>query len=216
MNAKLTSTKLRTLPPGMYGDGNGLWLRVVTAERRAWLFRYQRHGKVREMGLGGFPAVSLATARNKAQTAREQLASDIDPIDHRASERQAEETQAARAITFAEAAKAYIEANESGWRSDKSATQWRSSLAAYAAPVLGSLACSAIATDDVLKVLKPIWGEKPETATRVRRRIEAVLSYAKARGWRNGENPAAWRDHLALVLPPRSKVAPVVHYAALD
>lgn len=137
-------------------------------------------------GSGGFPAGSLDAARDKAQAARKQLASDIDPIDQRAAERQAAETQAAHAITFAETAKAYIEANESGWRSDKSAMQWRNSLAAYAVPVLGKMACSAIATDDVLKVLKPIWAAKPETATRVRRRIEAVLSYAKAHGWRSG------------------------------
>jgi integrase len=213
---KLKPASVKHLGPGMHGDGDGLWLRVVTKERRSWLFRYQRRGKPREMGLGGFPDVSLAEARTKVQAARKQLANDIDPIDQRAAERQAEAAERAHATIFAEAAKAYIEANETGWRSDKSATQWRNSLAAYAEPVLGKMACSVIETDDVLKVLKPIWAEKPETAARVRRRIEAVLSYAKAHGWRSGENPAAWRDHLALVLPPRSKVAPVVHYAALD
>jgi integrase len=200
----------------MHGDGDGLWLRVVTKERRSWLFRYQRRGKAREMGLGGFPDVSLAEARDRAQAARKQLANDIDPIDHREAERQAEAAEQAHATTFAEAAKAYIAANESGWRSNKSAQQWRNSLAAYAEPVLGEMACSAIETADVLKVLQPIWAKKPETATRVRRRIETVLSFAKVRGWRSGENPAAWRGHLQNSLPARSKVAPVVHYAALD
>ena len=103
--------------------------------------------------------------------------------------------------------------NQSGWRSGKTETQWRNTLAIYAEPILGKLACDAIETEYVLKVLKPIRAMKPETATRVRRRIEAVLSYAKTRGWRDGENPAVWRGHLALVLPARSKVAPVVHHA---
>jgi len=188
---KLTAAQVRNLGPGMHGDGEGLWLHVVTKERRSWAFRYQRHGNARQMGLGGFSAVSLADARAKAQAARQQPANDIDPIDQRAAERQAQAAGQAHATTFSEAAKAYIEANESGWRSDKSATQWRNSLAAYAEPVLGKMACSVIETDDVLKLLKPIWAEKPETATRVRRRIEAVLSYAKTRGWRSGENPAA-------------------------
>ncbi|MCL2636351.1 MAG: integrase arm-type DNA-binding domain-containing protein [Betaproteobacteria bacterium] len=213
---KLTAVKVRNLGPGMHGDGDGLYLRVVTAERRSWAFRYQRRGKSREMGLGGFPAVSLALARDKADAARKLLGAGIDPIDQREADRLAEAAEQAHATTFAEAASAYIEANQSGWRSGKTETQWRNTLANYAQPVLGTLACNAIETNDVLKVLKPIWAKKPETATRVRRRIEAVLSYAKTRGWRDGENPAAWRDHLALVLPARSKVAPVVHHPALD
>jgi integrase len=213
---KLKPASVKHLGPGMHGDGDGLWLRVVTKERRSWLFRYQRHGKAREMGLGGFPDVSLADARDKAQAVRKQLANGIDPIDQRAAERQAEATEQAHATTFAEAAKAYIEANETGWRSGKSAQQWRNSLATYAEPVLGKMACTAIETGDVLKVLQPIWAAKPETATRVRRRIEAVLSFAKVRGWRSGENPAVWRGHLQNTLPARGKVAPVVHYAALD
>jgi len=212
----LTAVKVRNLGPGMHGDGDGLYLRVVTAERRSWAFRYQRRGKSREMGLGGFPAVSLALARDKADAARKLLGAGIDPIDQREADRLAEAAEQAHATTFAEAASAYIEANQSGWRSGKTETQWRNTLANYAQPVLGTLACNAIETNDVLKVLKPIWAKKPETATRVRRRIEAVLSYAKTRGWRDGENPAAWRDHLALVLPARSKVAPVVHHPALD
>jgi integrase len=216
MNEKLTATKVRTLLPGIYGDGHGLWLRVVTAKRRAWLFRYSRHGKVREMGLGGFPDVSLATARDKAQAARELLANDIDPIDQRAEARQAQEAQAACAVTFAEAAKAYIEAHEAGWRNAKHAAQWRSTIKTYAAPALGKMACSAIETADVLKVLKPIWSKKPETATRLRGRLEMILTYAKAQRWRSGENPAVWRGHLQVMLPARSKIAPVVHHAALD
>jgi integrase len=215
MKEKLRPASVKHLQAGMHGDGDGLWLRVVTKDRRSWLFRYQRHGRAREMGLGGFPDVSLAEARDKRQAARKMLAAGMDPIDQRAAERQGEAAEQAQATTFAEAAKAYIE-GRTGWRSNKTAQQWCNSLAAYAEPVLGKMPCSAIEMSDVLNVLQPIWKKKPETASRVRRRIEAVLSYAKAHGWRSGENPAAWRGHLALVLPARSKIAPVVHYAALD
>jgi len=134
------------------------------------------------MGLGGFPAVSLADARDKAEAARKLLAAGTDPIDQREAERQAQVAEQAHAITFCTAAKAYIEVNQSGWRSGKTETQWRNTLAIYAEPILGKLACDAIETEYVLKVLKPIRAMKPETATRVRRRIEAVLSYAKTRG----------------------------------
>jgi integrase len=216
MKEKLTAAKVKNLGTGMYGDGNGLWLRVVTAERRAWLLRYQRNGKVREMGLGGFPDVSLAAARDKAQAARRQLANDIDPIDQRAAERQAEAAEQARAITFAQAAKAYIEAHEAGWRNAKHAAQWHSTIDTYALPTLGKMACAAIETADILKVLRPIWAKKPETATRLRGRLEMILSYATAHRWREGQNPAIWRGHLALMLPPRGKIAPVVHHAAID
>ena len=213
---RLTAVKVRSLGPGKYDDGDGLRLHVVTTERRAWLFRYQRNGRRREMGLGAFPAVSLADARDKAEAARKLLAADIDPIDQREAQRQAEAAKQAHAVTFSQAAKAYIAAHEAGWRNAKTAPQWRNSVANYAEPFIGQTACSAITTADVLAVLTPIWAEKPETATRVRRRIEAVLSYAKSNGWRGGENPAAWRDHLAHTLPSRAKLAPVEHFAALN
>src|SRR5262249_24540735 len=102
------------------------------------------------------------------------------------------------------------------WRNAKHKAQWRSTIQTYAAPVLGAKACSAIETDDILKVLRPIWAKKPETATRLRGRLEMILSYATARGWRDGPNPPVWRGHLQLMLAPRSKIAPVRHHAALD
>jgi hypothetical protein len=110
----------------------------------------------------------------------------MDPTDHRAEARQAEETQAARAVTFAEAAKSYIEAHEARWRNDKHAAQWRSTLATYTTPTLGKMACSTIEPADVLKVLKPIWANKPKTAARLRGRLEMILSWPKAHGWRDG------------------------------
>jgi integrase len=213
---KLTATGLKRLGLGMYGDGDGLWLRVVTPERRSWLFRYQRQGKAHEMGLGSFPAVSLAEAREKVQAARKLLSNGIDPLDQRRAERQAAEAEEARATTFGEAAAAYIAAHEAGWRNAKHAAQWRSTLATYAEPMIGAMACGAIETADILKVLQPIWTKKPETATRLRGRLEMILSYAAVRGWREGPNPAVWRGHLQLMLPARGKVAPVVHHAALD
>jgi integrase len=213
---KLSAKTVEHADVGMHGDGNGLWFRVVTAERKAWLLRYTRHGRVREMGLGAFPAVSLAEARDKAKAARKLLAADIDPIGHREAARLAEAAEQARATTFAQAAAAFIAAHKAGWRNDKHAAQWESTLRTYAEPSLGKLACAAITTADILAILRPIWAAKPETASRLRGRIEQVLDYAKAHGWRSGENPAAWRGNLALMLPPRSKVAPVVHHAALD
>jgi len=213
---KLTAAKVRNIGPGKYDDGDGLRLHVVTAERRTWVFRYQRNGKRREMGLGAFPDVSLADARDKAEAARKLLAAGFDPIDQREAGRQAAAAEKAQATTFADAAKAYIKAHEAGWRNDKHTAQWHSTIAAYATPTLGKLACSAITTADVLAVLTPIWAAKPETASRLRGRIEQILNFAKVQGWRSGENPATWRGNLALSLPPRAKVAPVVHHAALS
>jgi integrase len=216
MKEKLSAKAVEYAGIGMHGDGDGLWFRVVTAERRSWLFRYQRHGKVRDMGLGAFPAVSLAAAREAAEAARRLLAAGIDPLDQRSADRQAEAAKAAEATTFAEAARSVIAAHRAGWRNAKHAAQWESTIAAYATPTLGKMACSAITTADILTVLKPIWTTKPETASRLRGRIEQVLDYAKAQGWRSGENPAVWRGNLKLLLPARAKVAPVVHHAALD
>jgi hypothetical protein len=213
---KLTTKKVERARPGMVGDGDGLWLRVVTPQRRNWVFRYQRQGKAREMGLGSFPAVSLAQAREKAQAARRLLADGTDPLNQRHNVQAAEKAEQARAVTFAHAAEAYITAHASGWRNAKHAAQWRAAIANHAAAVLGQMACSAIETEHVLKVLEPIWNTKPETASRLRGRIEMILSYARAHGWRDGPNPAVWRGHLQLMLPPTGRIAPTVHYAALD
>lgn len=177
------------------------------------MFRYQRQGKAREVGLGSFPAISLAEAREKAQAGRKLLANDIDPLDQRKAERQAAEE--AKATTFADAAEACIAAHKAGWGNAKHAAQWRSTIQTYANPVIGAKGCGAIDTADILEVLQPIWTQIPETASRLRGRLEMVLSYAKARGWRDAPNPAVWRGHLQLMLPARRKVAPVVH-AALD
>ncbi|HEY1244597.1 MAG TPA: integrase arm-type DNA-binding domain-containing protein [Hyphomicrobiaceae bacterium] len=206
--------QLAQLPAGMHGDGAGLYLQV-TATGRSWIFRYQLDGRRREMGLGSLDNVGLAAARQAAQDARSVLAGGQDPIEARKASRAAQRSAEAQAVTFEEAAEAYIAANEAAWRNPKHRAQWRATLKAYAFPVLGKLAVGAIDTGLVLKVLEPIWQKKPETASRVRGRIETVLAAATARGQRTGPNPAQWRNHLDQLLPARSKVRRVRHQPAL-
>jgi integrase len=206
----------RLRQPGRYGDGRGLVLDVITKDRRNWIFRYRRSGKERVMGLGSAADVSLAEAREKALAARKLLADGIDPIDHRRAERQANEAQAAACVTFTDAAEAYIAAHEPSWRNAKHRQQWRSTLGRYAGPKIGSLPVGEIAVNHVLGVLAPIWVAMPATASRLRSRIELVLDYAIARGWRSGPNPAVWRGGLKPLLPSPFKVRAVTHHAALD
>ena len=197
----------------MHSDGGGLWLRVQP-NGRAWLFRYTSPttGRERRMGLGAVQDVSLAEARTAAGVARKHLHGGLDPLDQRelaAAERQRE------LITFRKAAEACIGAKQAGWRNAKHGAQWAATLEAYVYPRIGNRAVAAVTKADVLEILTPIWQAKPETATRVRGRIETVLDYAKQRDWRAGENPAAWKGNLQHALAQRSKVARVEHHAAL-
>lgn len=205
----------RLKKPGRYGDGGGLWLQVSEAGTKSWLFRYMRHGRARQMGLGSFADVSLAQARTKASEARRLLRSGTDPIDARRNEITAARLADARSITFQEAAEAYIASHKAGWRNEKHAKQWGASLESTAYPVFGRLPVQAVDVAMVMKVLEPIWSTKTETASRVRGRIESVLDWARARGYREGENPARWRGHLDNLLPARSKVRKVQHHPAL-
>ena len=200
---------------GLYADGSGLYLQVSTSGSKSWVFRFKRAGKARDMGLGGFPAVALEKARQKAREARELLDLGKDPIEARDAVRAQERLAAAHATTFRDCAEQLVASHEAGWRNAKHRQQWRNTLADYAYPVLGSLPVADVDTGLVLRVLEPIWGTKTETASRVRGRIEAVLSWAKARGMRTGENPAQWRGHLDMLLPKRSKVQRVEHHPAL-
>ncbi len=213
--AKLTALEVKRMSaPGRYGDGGGLWLQVRDAERKSWLLRFMLNGKAREMGLGPIELVSLAEARQKAIAGRKLLLDGIDPLDQRKAEKAARVAQAG-AFTFKEVAEKYIKAHKAGWKSEKHAAQWEATLTTYAYPHFGAHLVSAVDTGDVTKALEPIWATKPETASRVRGRIESVLDYAKSRGWRQGENPARWKGHLDNLLPKRSKVARVEHHAAL-
>jgi integrase len=220
--AGLSAAKVKTAPSGRYGDGDGLYLFVRAPQSAFWVFRYTRAGRMREMGLGrarGRNAVLLAEARDKAGELHRMVKAGLDPLAERdaaAVAQQAKaEAQARHAITFRQVAEEYIAANAAGWRNPKHRAQWYSTLAAYAYPHLGHLPIADVSTDHVLGALRPIWQAKPETASRLRGRIEAVLTAATVKGVRAGENPARWRGHLAELLPARSKVAPVEHHAAL-
>jgi integrase len=211
---KLSALRIKSLVrPGRYGDGDGLWLQVRDAERRAWLFRYRWHGRARAMGLGPLADVALADAREAARECRALLRKGLDPIEHRRAQRAAE--QLAASPPFKTVFELYLAAHEAGWRNDKHKAQWRSTLESYALPKLGTRPVSEVATGDVTAVLQPIWTKLPETANRLRGRLEAVLDFAKARGWRSGDNPARWRGHLNNLLPSRAKLAKVKHHAAL-
>ena len=211
---KLTAARMRTLTSaGTYGDGAGLYLQVRGATNRSWLYRFKLHGKSHLMGLGTVADVSLAEARDAAMEARKVVRRGINPIDERRAQRS--QLAALAGLTFAQVADAYIAAHEASWRNAKHRQQWRNTLDTYAAPVLSKLPVAQVEVGDVMRVLEPLWREKTETASRLRGRIESVLDYAAARGWRSGDNPARWRGHLDNLLPARSKVAKVEHHAAL-
>jgi len=201
--------------PGYYADGGGLYLRVAPGGTRGWIFRFTLAGRTRDAGLGAYPTISLVKARAQAERCRRLLTAGIDPIEARREEQDAARIASARATTFEDCAKAFIKSHEAGWRNDKHKDQWRATLATYCYPLIGALPVDAIDTGLVLKVLEPIWASKPETASRVRQRVERVLSWAKVRGYRDGENPAQWRGHLDHLLPAKSKVRRVRHHAAL-
>ena len=183
-------------------------LLVRDSGSRSWVFRYQLGGRRRDMGLGPYPEISLAEARDRALQARRVIKRDgKDPIAER---------RRGKAKTFKETAEALIESKRPGWRNAKHAAQWGSTLETYAYPKLGDLGVQIVDTDAVLDVLRPIWTSKTETASRVRQRIEAVLDYATAIRARTGENPARWKGHLDHLLPKPSQVRAVKHHAALD
>jgi integrase len=212
---KLKPIAVTKLGPGLHSDGNGLYLAVGRNGSRSWVVRYMLAGRTREMGVGSASAVSLAEARRKAQDARKLLADKIDPIATRDAQREALRLETAKAVTFDTCAAAYVEAHRPGWKNAKHAQQWANTLHAYASPVIGKLAVQAVETEHVLKILRPIWTAKPETAHRVRGRIESILDWAKVMKYRAGENPARWRGHLDHLLAARDKVKQVTHHAAL-
>ena len=213
---KLTALKVsRDMPAGMHADGAGLYLQVTGAGAKSWIFRYSLRGKAREMGLGSLSAVSVADARVKASECRTLRQEGIDPIEARNARHAQAALDAAKSITFKEAAERYIAAHRAGWTNAKHCWQWEQTLETYAYPTLGALSVQAIDTALAVKVLEPIWTAKPETANRLRGRIETILDWAKVRGFRQGDNPARWRGHLEFDFPARAKVKPIKHHAAL-
>lgn len=216
LSGRLSTLKVtHAREPGMLADGDGLYLQVTRANARSWIFRYFRNGKSHEMGLGSLKAVGLAAARLKAAECRGLLAEGIDPIAARDAERAQQAVEDAHGMTFDDCADAYIKAHSSAWKNQKHVAQWTATIRTYVSPIFGSLPVQAVDVALVMKVLEPIWTAKPETAARIRGRIESVLNWAKARGYRTGENPALWKGHLDNLLPSRSKIAKVKHHAAL-
>lgn len=207
----------RLTKPGRWAVGgvDGLCLRVTDAGARSWVLRVMMAGARREMGLGGYPAVTLAGAKEAARRHRAAVSEGNDPIAERKSALSAAIAQRAAQKTFSQCCAAYIAAHEAGWRNDKHAQQWTNSLATYAEPVIGRLLVRDVATTHVLQVIEPLWSTKNETASRVRNRIELVLDWAATRGYREGPNPARWRGHLDKTLPRPSKVKKVEHHTAL-
>jgi len=213
---RLTALKVeKAKEPGMYADGGGLYLRVTPNGARNWVLRYMLDLRPRWMGLGPLALYGLAEARARALDARRKRHEGMDPIEARRAERARQKLDAAKAITLRQCAESYITAHRAGWRNEKHAAQWGATLATYAYPIIGALPVHAVDTGLVLKVLEPIWTAKPETASRLRGRLESILDFAKVRGYRDGENPARWRGHLAKLLPARSRVRQVEHHAAL-
>src|SRR5262249_22980508 len=167
------------------------------------------------MGLGPYPDISLAEARRRATEHRNQRREGIDPLDAKAAQRRAHRLVVAKGRTFRECAVEFVEKNSVGWRNAKHRQQWKNTLATYVYPILGDLPVSEIDTGLILQVLDPLWAKKPEAASRVRGRMEAVLDAATVRGFRQGPNPAQWKGNLAHILPAHAKVRKVVHHAAL-
>lgn len=238
--AGLTAAKVLTAKPGRYGDGDGLYLVVRDNGTRFWVFRYTpKGGKMREMGLGRAPggretnsdgsprekgpidrnAVTLSEARDRSGVLYRMVRDGRDPLAQRdidaAAKKAAAQVAAIKATTFRTAALDYVALHQATWGNPKHRQQWLNTLETYAFPHFGDEPVSAVETPHVLAALQPIWTTKPETASRLRGRIEMVLDAAKARGLRSGDNPAAWKGHLALTLPARAKIAKVEHHAAL-
>jgi integrase len=213
---RLSALKVaRAKQPGMYADGGGLYLRVAEGGSKQWVFRYAAGTRDRDMGLGPVHTLTLPEAREKAREARLLRLEGIDPIEAKRARIAALRAADARAMTFKQCAEGFIKDNEASWTSARHRQEWVGSLVRLVYPTLGSLPVAAIDTPLVLKVLKPIWEKTPETASRVRGRIENVLGWATVHHYRAGDNPARWGGLLEHALPARSKIAKVEHHAAL-
>ena len=202
---------------GLYRVGRNLYLAVDAGGSkgaRSWVFIYQSRvtGKSRRMGLGSADVVNITRAKELVLRHRLAILEGREPLDERRAARRQERP---RTLYFREVAELYIDAHAAAWRNPKHRAQWSSSLQTYAYPVLGDLPIAAIGTGEVMRVLEPIWHDKPATASRVRGRVELVLDFAKARHWRQGDNPARWKGHISNLLPPHAKVKPTKHHPAV-
>lgn len=223
---RLSARRVATVrSPGYYADGGNLWLQVSPSGSKSWIFRFTLNGRSREMGLGSVDTFTLTEARERATDCRKQLDAGIDPIETRKAKQTQRRLEDAKSLTFAQCAERYIAAHRAKWENAKHAAQWESTLATYADPFIGRLPVQAVDTDLVMRVLQqvdqddreagPLWTAKPETASRLRGRIESVLDWATTLGLRAGDNPARWRGHLENLLPPPSKIRTVRHHPSL-
>ncbi len=207
---RLSSRKVESVGPGFHADGGSLYLRVRDTGSRAWVFRYSRSGKVREIGMGATHTRNLTDARKLAEAMRRAISDGEDP----AVVVKADAGESDGSATFETCALELIDSKQSGWRNAKHTQQWHNTLRDYAFPLIGKKNPAEVTLADVKAILLPLWATKTETATRVRQRIEAVLDWAYVHGLRTGENPARWRGVLDKVLPPPNKVHTVQHFRA--
>jgi integrase len=212
---RLTDLRVRReKAPGLYHDGRGLYLQVIATGAKSWVFRYMLRGRAREMGLGSYPDVALADARTKAKEARNLRTDGIDPIEARRAKKAVQALAEAKSLTFDECCDGYVADHKAGWGRQHE-QGWINSIRDYVTPVFGKLPVTAVDTALVLKVLKPIWTTKHETARRLRPRIESVLDWARAHHYREGENPARWNGHLSEIFDKTENVHIVKHHRAL-
>ncbi|UWQ54992.1 tyrosine-type recombinase/integrase [Leisingera caerulea] len=218
ISKELSALAVKRLSQGVHAVGgvSGLLLQVQQSGARSWLLRYSINGRRREMGLGPYPEVSLAQARAKAAELRSQIRAGRDPIDERQQARKAAADAARTGKTFSEVLAEYAAEKFSELGSEKYRSQWRATVRNYAEPVLGDMLLRDITLDDVLKVLKPIWLEKTETASKLQGRLEKLMAFGAVKGYRTPENPAQWKNNLAMVLPSPSKVSQRENYPALQ
>lgn len=215
---ELSATAVRRLArPGLHPVGGvaGLALQVRDTGARSWILRATVGERRRDIGLGGFPDVPLAQARDRARDAREQIGRGIDPVGERQSARVALMSAQSTRITFDQAARRYVSSKSLEFKNHKHAKQWSATLKTYASPGIGTLPVADVELRHIVQILEPIWTTKTETASRLRGRIENVLAWATVSGFRHGDNPARWKGHLDAVLPKKSKVHTVKHHEAM-
>lgn len=215
---ELSAIEVRRLGQGVHNVGgvSGLLLQVSSKGAQSWLLRVRVGDKRREIGLGPFPEVSLAKARERAAEAKQDVRNGVDPVEARKAARSALLASQRQGLTFMDAFEKYAAKKLPELSTDRYRTQWRATVEKYAIPELGDILVQDITREDVLRVLHPIWETKTETGTKVRQRIEKTLDYAKAAGHRAGDNPAAWRGNLELSLPAPRQIAPKEHYPAIQ
>jgi integrase len=202
--------------PGMYRDSDGLFLQITPPGVKSWVLRYMFDGRARYMGLGPFPTVGIADARDEAaRVRRDMLSAGLDPLENRAAEERRRKLERAKSLSFKACSEAFIQSNRSGWSNEKHVWQWTRSLELYVYPLIGDIPVADVDTTLLMRILEPVWTTTTETAARIRGRIERVLGYATTAGFRSGENPARWKGHLENLLPKPSRVRRVTNQPAL-